>query len=306
MKTALDLRATLALIVLCGSWGLNQVAIKVSLWGFPPALQMGARSLVAAILVLLWCALSRKPLFRRDGTLLPGLAVGLLFGAEFLVLFYGLQLTSAARGAVFVYLAPFVVAVCGHFLLDEPLSRRKLVGLGCAFCGLVLAFSDELSLPSPGALWGDALCVVSAVLWGLTTVVIKGSALNRVAAEKTLLYQLAVSAAVGFGLSLLIGERLDFGLAQAVLPAFLYQAIWVAAVTYVAWFALIRDYPASLLSAFTFLAPLFGVAFGAMLLNDRLSPQFLAALFLVAVGIYLVNWGARRRAAEPKRHGRSQ
>lgn len=299
MKTALDLRAVLALVVLCGSWGLNQVAIKVSLWGFPPAFQMGARSLVAAVLVFLWCVVRRKPLFQSDGTLGPGILVGVLFGAEFLVLFFGLQITSAARGALFVYLAPFVVAVGGHFWLGETLNGRKLVGLCGAFLGLALAFSDKLSLPTPDALWGDALCVVSAILWGLTTIVIKGSTLNRVAAEKTLLYQLVVSAVVGFALSFLLGERVEPGLAMAVLPAFLYQAIWVAAITYVAWFALIRDYPASLLSAFTFLAPLFGVAFGAAVLNEPLSPQFLAALVLVALSIYLVNWGARRRAPEP-------
>jgi drug/metabolite transporter (DMT)-like permease len=122
--------------------------------------------------------------------------------------------------------------------------------------------------------------------------------LARVAAEKTLAYQLAVSAVLGFALSFAAGERVNAGQAAAVLPAFLYQAIWVTAITYLAWFALIRDYPASLLSSFTFLTPLFGVAFGAALLGEPLSPQLLAALLLVAVGIYLVNRGPSRHRAE--------
>jgi drug/metabolite transporter (DMT)-like permease len=130
--------------------------------------------------------------------------------------------------------------------------------------------------------------------------VIKGSALARVAAEKTLLYQLGVSAALGLALGFSLGERIDPNAASAVLPAFLYQAIWVAVVTYIAWFALIRDYPASLLTSFTFLTPLFGVAFGAALLGEELSPRLLAALILVAAGIYLVNRSpGLRTAAEP-------
>jgi drug/metabolite transporter (DMT)-like permease len=297
VKTALDLRAVAALLALCGSWGLNQVAIKVSLWGIPPALLMGGRSLVAAVLVFLWCLLRRKRMFHSDGTLLPGLIVGLLFAGEFLLLFWGLQLTTASRAVVFLYLAPFVVAVGGHFLLGERLGVMKLVGLLCAFLGLVLAFSDQLLAPSDGSSLGDALCFGAAILWGLTIVLIKATALARAPAEKTLLYQLVVSAIAGFGLALALGERIELGLAAPVLSAFLYQAVWVAAITYVAWFGLIRDYPASLLTSFTFLTPLFGVAFGAAILGESLSPGLLAALLLVAVGIYLVNRGPGQHVA---------
>ena len=299
MKTALDLRAVLTLVVLCGSWGLNQVAIKVGLEGIPPALQMGARSALAALLVLLWCALRRRRLFQSDGSLWPGLGAGAMFGAEFLLIFWGLQYTTAARAVIFIYLTPFVVAVGAYFLLGEALGPRKLVGLACAFLGLVLAFFDKLSLPSQAALFGDGLCLLSAVLWGSTTLLIKGSVLQKIPAEKTLLYQLGVSALLGLVLSALIGERVAFDHAIAVLPAFLYQAVWVAAITYVAWFALIRDYPASLLSSFTFLTPLFGVAFGAILLGEPLSARLIAALLLVAVGIYLVNRPSRAARDAP-------
>lgn len=297
MRTYLDLRAVFSLVVLCGSWGLAQVATKITLYGIPPAMQMGGRSLVAAVLVFLWCLIRRKPIFDADRTLWPGLLAGALFAGEFLALFWGLRITTASRGVLFLYLAPFVVALLGHFTLGEPLTTRKIIGLFCAFLGLMLAFSDGLALPSPEALLGDALCLLAAILWGLTIVLVKGSALARVAPEKTLLYQLVVSAVVGILLSLLIGEPLNMRDAIAVSPAFLYQAIWVAAITYVAWFALIRDYPASLLSSFTFLTPLFGVAFGASLLHEPLTPYFIAALFLVAVGIYLVNRGLAPGAA---------
>ena len=94
LKHALDLRAVLALVVLCASWGLAQVATKVALAGIPPALQMGGRSLIAAALVLLWCRARGKPVFTADATVWPGLAVGLLFGLEFLLLFWGLGLRT--------------------------------------------------------------------------------------------------------------------------------------------------------------------------------------------------------------------
>jgi drug/metabolite transporter (DMT)-like permease len=40
-----------------------------------------------------------------------GLAVGVVFAVEFALLFWGLQITTAARGVLFLYVAPFVVAI---------------------------------------------------------------------------------------------------------------------------------------------------------------------------------------------------
>jgi drug/metabolite transporter (DMT)-like permease len=119
--------------------------------------------------------------------------------------------------------------------------------------------------------------------------VIKVSALNRVSAEKTLLYQLVVSApflAVG---ALLFGEHMNAMPSAVAIGAFAYQTIWVVSVTFAVWFALIVRYSASRLSVFTFLTPLFGVAAGHLVLNDPLTPAFALAVALVAGGLILVN-----------------
>jgi drug/metabolite transporter (DMT)-like permease len=52
---------------------------------------------------------------------------------------------------------------------------------------------------------------------------------------------------------------------------------------------MLRHYPATQLSSFTFLAPLFALLFGVVLLNERLTPQLVVALAAVAAGIVLVN-----------------
>jgi drug/metabolite transporter (DMT)-like permease len=67
----------------------------------------------------------------------------------------------------------------------------------------------------------------------------------------------------------------------------------VAFATYLAWFWLLTKDLAARLSAFTFMSPLFGVVFGAVLLAEPLTPAFLAAALAVAGGIVLVNLPAR-------------
>lgn len=63
-KQALDLTAMLILIVLCASWGLQTVTIKVANSGISPLLQGGIRSTGATLLLWLWMALRREPVSR--------------------------------------------------------------------------------------------------------------------------------------------------------------------------------------------------------------------------------------------------
>ena len=79
-----------------------------------------------------------------------------------------------------------------------------------------------------------------------------------------------------------------------VLGALAYQTVVVAFVSYLAWFWLIRSYPASQLAAFSFLTPLLGVLAGGLLLGERITAALIAAMAFVGLGIYLVN---RRPAA---------
>ncbi len=89
------------------------------------------------------------PLFNRDGTLWAGIAAGILFGSEFTLIFVGLEFTTVARSSLLVNTMPFWILVGAHFLLGERMSVQKFLGLLLAFGGVVLIFSDKLSVPGP-------------------------------------------------------------------------------------------------------------------------------------------------------------
>lgn len=292
-RPALDAFAVAMMVMLTFSWGLNQVAIKVSNVGYNPVFTVVVRSALAGLLVFLWCRWRAIPLFRRDGTLLPGIAVGALFGLEFVLMFVGLDYTSAARSALMINTMPFWVLIGGHFLLGERFTLVKLAGLAVAFSGVALIFSDELSLPGPQAIVGDMLCLAAGVLWAAITLIVKATRLSQASAEKTLLYQLAVSALVVAPFVPFAGPALRDVTAIAT-ASVVFQAAYVVAFTFVLWFWLMRRYPASGLSSFAFLTPAFGVILGGLLLGEPLSPRIFAALALIAVGLLLVNRPVRR------------
>ena len=93
--------AVALMLMLCLSWGFNQVAVKLALPDIPPILQATIRSAGALIVLMLIARLRGVKMFERDGTLVAGLFAGLIFGVEFVLIYRGLFLTSASRAAVF-------------------------------------------------------------------------------------------------------------------------------------------------------------------------------------------------------------
>ncbi|HET7876206.1 MAG TPA: DMT family transporter [Methylomirabilota bacterium] len=289
-RDRLDLLAVSVLMGCSALWGLNQVAIKVSVAGISPMVGAGLRSLVAGALLWIWCALRGEPLFVRDGTGRHGLLIGLLFAFEFAFLYWGLYFTSASRSVIFLYSAPFFVALGAHrYIPTERLTRARALGLLVAFAGLALAFAEGLRLPTRRELVGDAFELIAGFLWGATTVTIKRRSDLKISPQRTLFYQLAVSGILLVPLALLGGERGISNPSPLVLAAFAYQAVVVAFISYLTWFWLLAHYPASNLASFSFWTPLFGVAAGGLLLGEQLTPLLAVAAALVAAGIYLVN-----------------
>jgi drug/metabolite transporter (DMT)-like permease len=289
-ERSLSAGAVAMMLLLCVSWGFNQIAVKLVLPDVPPMLQALIRSGGALPMLLLVAWLRGVKLFQRDGTLVPGLFAGLMFGLEFVLIYQGLVYTTAARAVLFIYLAPFAVVLGARIVLPADRFRpQQWLGLALSFAGMILAFGVPTPALDPRQMLGDVMMVGAAVAWAATTLLIKASALNRVPSEKVLLYQLVVSAPM-FGVAALIGgEHITYMPSALAIGSLAYQTIWIVAVTYVVWFALIVRYSANRLSAFTFLTPLFGVAAGHFVLNEPLTPAFVAAAALTALGLVLVN-----------------
>jgi drug/metabolite transporter (DMT)-like permease len=291
-KPHLDALAVVSLIGCCFLWGLNQVAAKAVLAEVPGLWQAALRSGGAALLVWLWARARGIALFERDRTLPGGLVAGALFAAEFFCIFIGLQFTTASRMVVFIYISPFVVALGMPLIAhSERLRPPQAAGLVLAFAGVAWAFAEGFSRPAAGPLqWlGDGLGVLAGVLWGATTLAIRASALGQASAEKTLLYQLGVSALLLFVAVAVAAPPLPPRLSPLAWGSLGFQTLIVSFASYLLWFWLIRHYPATRLASFTMLTPVFGLALGARLLAEPVTARLLFALATVAAGIYLVN-----------------
>lgn len=291
-KTQLSRRPIIILLILTMIWGSNMAFIKIASREMAPIFMAGLRSVIAALCLYIWMRARRIKIFPSAAIVCHGIVVGVLFGFEFGLIFVGLKYTLASRGYVLLYCAPFFAALGAHFFLDgDRFTTWKSVGLLSAFCGVVVLFMKNAGSFSFEALPGDVLFLIAGAAWGATTVYIKKYLVHQSEPLQILFYQLFFSAPFLLVFSGILEDSILWGVSFALVFSLFYQCIIVAFLSYLVWFMLISRYPVSLMHAFSFFTPLFGVLFsGLLILGETISPNLVTALILVSLGMVLVNY----------------
>lgn len=265
----------------------NQVVVKVTGEGFNPVFQAGLRSALGLVVLLVWMRAFAIPLAMSRRAVFWGVVSGLLFAYEFILLFVALDLTSVSRVSILFYTMPVWFGVAAHFLLPgERLTRRRVAGMALAVGGIVVALIDRGG--GDASLTGDLCALAAAFGWAAINVLVRITPLSDVPPQNQLLYQLVVSAVVMLGVSPLFGDLVR-NPTWLHISGLLFQSICVVSLGFMLWFWLLKQYQASGVAAFSFLAPVLAVFLGWALLDEQLNSQIWAALGLVALGIYLIN-----------------
>jgi drug/metabolite transporter (DMT)-like permease len=279
------------LLFLAMIWGANNAMIKIGARELAPLFMAGLRSFVASLCIYIWMKAKGITVFPSKSVFLHGLVIGLLFGFEFGLIYVGLGYTLASRTYILLYTAPFFVALEAHFFLKgDRLNLWKVAGLIMAFAGIITLFMRDLGSFSLSALPGDLMILASGAIWGSTTVYLKKYLSYQTAPLQTLFYQVFFSTPLLFFMSIIAEDPILSGCSLITGFSVFYQCIIVAFLSYLLWFELIHRYPVSLLHAFSFFTPIFGVFIsGVLILGEGISPGLIVALTLVTLGMVLVN-----------------
>lgn len=297
-REQIDLFGATALVAFAALLGFNQVVIKVVNEGLQPVFWAGLRSAGAALCLWAWMRLRGRPPRIAPGTAPAGLLIGTLFAVEFVFLFLALDLTTVSRTSVIFYSMPVWLALAGHFLLPgERITPRKAMGLTLAFAGVAWAIVDRGAPGGQARLAGDLCALAAAFGWAGIALCARVTALNRVAPEMQLFWQVAVSAPLLLLVAPFFGPFLR-ELAPIHLWGLAFQTLVVVCLGFASWLWLLARYPAAAVASFSFLTPVFGVGLGWALLGEAVGPTIIGALALVAAGIVLINRPARSQVPQ--------
>lgn len=292
MRKSADFFMFQVMLMLCVTWGLQQIAIKLVVGDIATIVQASLRSGIAAFLVAIVLVIRGGWQPSWQGTSKAGMVVGLLFASEFLFIALGLQYTSASHMAVFLYTAPIFSALgLNFFVASERLKPLQWLGITVCFIGVLVAFGGSVSFSEMNTtiLLGDLFGLLAGIAWGATTVVVRSTKLSEAPASLTLFYQLFIAFISLLLIAIVTGQFATFNLTPISVSSLLFQGVIVSFVSYLVWFWLLRQYLANNLAVFSFMTPMFGVTFGVLILGEKLTINFIIGAILILLGILLVS-----------------
>jgi drug/metabolite transporter (DMT)-like permease len=288
-KDRIDAAGAAMLIGFAALLAVNQVMVKVVNAGLQPVFYAGLRSAIAVLCLLVWFGVKGRPLMVAPEARGAAVVMGLIFAAEFLLLFLALDLTTVVRTSIIFYSMPVWLALMAHFgLPGERITRGKATGLLCAFAGTAWAIADGGSKAGEASIAGDLCALGAAICWAGTAYVARGTAMVRERPDMQLFCMVAVSTPVLLLLSPAFGPLIR-DLVPLHLWLLLFQSVVVVAAGFMFWLWLLTVYPAAGVASFSFLTPILGLSFGWLMLGEPIGPGILGAAGLVAAGILLIN-----------------
>lgn len=295
-RQSLPPAAYVLLIVLAAMWGASFLLIKLAVETIPPMTLVAARLVIAAagMLVYLWATGRRLP---SDGAIWRDFVVLAVAGniLPFALISWGEVVIDSGLAAILMAVMPLSSLILAHFFtLDERLSPAKLAGVFVGFVGIIV-------LVGPGVLAGLGLEVLAqaavagaAVCYAVANVYTRVRGVVALPAAVTSSGVLLCAAVLSIPLSLIVDRPWDLTPSTDSLVALLILALVCTSLAYLILFHLITTTGATFVALINYLVPVFGVAWGALLLHETVQAGALAGLALILAGIAISRLDARR------------
>ena len=215
---------------------------------------------------------------------------------------YGLRIMASNRAAIIAYTFPVWSVPLSAWLLDEPLTARRIFGLVLGMAGLVLLLGDEIYAVGRSPL-GALLMFGTATFWALGTIVAKKWPADVPMATFTAWLNLIGMVPI-LALSALIedGPYLPFGLSTGPMIGALYSGFGASLLAQWAWFKLVSITPATVASLSILCVPIVGVFCSLIVLHEvpRLSDYAALLLVVGSLSTVLLPSRADREPARPE------
>ena len=249
----------------------------------------GVRFMLGSVLVLLGSILlqGKAPRLPRGRVAAECCALGLWqTTAQYAFYYIAVAMLTGAFGGILNSTQSFLGVIFAHFIYGNADRMTPAKTLGCAvgFAGVLIG---TLGNHGGGSAWGITTMMIATVIFALAGPWNK-SVTKKADSFAVCFINLFVGGAVLLVLGLALGGR--FSLSSPVGIAVLLYLAFISGVAYVIWALLMKNNPVSRVSIFCFVNPVANVFLSALLNSEPLFQwQYIAALVLVCVGIWLVN-----------------
>jgi probable blue pigment (indigoidine) exporter len=281
------------MLVVTAGWGGCFVAIRYGLADAPVLWFAALRALLAGGVLLAVGQATHRPFPPRAAW--PGILLLAVVNVAvaFAAMFAGTAGVASGVAAVLANAQPLLIVLPAWLIFHERLHARTMVGLGIGFAGLIVA-----ATPAGGGGGGALLSLGAAA--AITTGTLIARRLRHVDVVMLAGWQFLIGGGVLAGWAAIVEGAPAVSFTPRFIASLTFLALIGTAATYLIWFSELQRAPLVTLSAWTMLTPVFGVAFGWLLLGDTLSaPQATGVLLVLTALPVILLPGWHRRLARP-------
>ena len=286
-------------IVCCLLWGSAFPSIKIGYRLFEidasdsmsQILFAGIRFFLAGILaIILGSLLQKKVLYPKKESWRMVCTLSLFQTIlQYFFFYMGLAHASGVKSSIINGMSTFFAILLASLVRkQERLTTNKVVGCVLGAVGVIIVSLAGGSIGEGFAINGEGFILVASVSYAISSVLIKEYSIkeNPVTLSG---YQFIIGGVVMMMVGLLAGGRLHMTSLLGI-ALIIYMAL-ISSVAYSIWGVLLKYNPVSSVTIYGFTNPIFGALLSAILLSEwkTITGQYLVALVLVSLGIYIVN-----------------
>lgn len=267
-------------VIVMAIWGMNYPLGKIGVNAIPPVMMIALRFALVAMILLPFVKI---PHGHFRSIVIFSFVNGVL---HYVPNFMGLKLVDSSIGAVLNQLSVPFSAILAALLFGDKLGWRRALGMALAFIGVAVLVGEPRRETN---LLGAALMIAAAFTWALSMA--QAKTLAAVHPLSLTAWMTAFAAPQLFLCSLLLEERpIEAALSAgwAGWGPILFMAVFVSLISHSLWYSVVQRYPLNVSAPFGLLTPVFGVAFSALILGERLTLWMLAGAAIVLAGVAII------------------
>lgn len=277
-------------------WGGTFIAGRIMEPGANPIVTAFVRFLIATVLLVLLCVVTKKPL-KLPSWKVFWLQALLGFVGIFLytIIFHlGLQMVPAGKASIIVTTSSIFVTIMAAVFYKERMTVIKAVGVIMAVAGtfIVVSRGDVQGLLAGGFSFGEGILLLCALSWA-TFVIIGKLALKQLTPMISITWSAIIGTIMLFPAALLTGDMGQcLHYARDTWIGIIYLAVFSTFIGYIWYYKVLSVLGPTRASLITCMVPPCSIAFSILILKEPAGWSLLAGGAITVVGVFIVNYVA--------------
>lgn len=278
-------------VLICLIWGSTWLAIRMGLESLTPLISSGLRFLLASFFVFGLMRI-KKIVLQTDSVSIKLYIITSLFSfvIPFALVYWAEQFIPSGLASIVFAVMPFCVIIFSKVAFPKDIiSFNQIFGVILGFSGIVVIFSEQLSLDLSQQLFGILAVLVSSSMQGAIGVTIKkyGQHLNPLSMHFVPLF---FAGLILISSSFLFENSSTWNFNLTSISSIIYLALFGTVVTFTTYYWLLKRMNIVILSLSAFITPIVAVILGWIILNENFSLQTLVGSTFVLIGILFANF----------------